>query len=108
MREAMSVNSFWILIYYMSYHAIFTSRNWSSPIITLPSTIIMSSFNSEIALNNVSLNAFPDKPNLQCKTPKYSSRTSKFLSTNLRASDICSSFDASEASSAITESYWVF
>ena len=65
--------------------------------------MFMSSFNSEIAPNNLSLNAFPDKPDLQCKKPKNSSRTSKFLSTNLRVSDICSSFDVPDASSAITE-----
>ena len=40
LREAMSINSFWIFIYHMSCHAIFTHRNCSNPIITLPSTII--------------------------------------------------------------------
>ena len=63
----------------------------------------MSSFNSEITPNNVSLNAFLDKCDLQCKKHKNSSRTSKFLSANLRTSDICSLFDVSDASSAITE-----
>ena len=32
--------SFWVFLYYMSCHATFTPRNSSSPIITLPSTII--------------------------------------------------------------------
>ena len=63
----------------------------------------MSSFNSEIAPNNVLLDAFPDKPDLQCKKPKNSSRTPKFLSRNLRTSDICYLLDVPDASLAITE-----
>ena len=101
--RSISVNSFRICIYYMSYHVIFTPKNCSILIITLPSQSFMSSFNSKAAPNNISLNAFPDKPDLQCKKPKNSSRTSRFLSTNLRTSDICSLLDVPNASSAITE-----
>ena len=68
-----------------------------------PLQSFMSRFNYEIAPNNLSRNAFPDKPDLQYRKPKNSSRTSNFLSTKLRMSDICSLFDVSDASSAITE-----
>ena len=62
MREAMSVNSFWISINYMSCHGTILQETAAAQSQPYPLQSFISRVNSEIASNDVSINASPDKP----------------------------------------------